>query len=183
MGIGKDQKSSLGIINDGVYSCSAESGSLDLTLLRSPVFSHHEVHHPRPDIHHRYVDQGESDFAVQLRPSEAAEGYDSFTRYALEYNQPSVNVIESVHEGSFPLEKSFCSVKEGTSVLISTIKRAEDDKGWIVRAVEAAGKKASASFDFTWLGISGDFNFSPFEIKTIRIGDDKALSEVNLTEM
>jgi alpha-mannosidase len=174
----------LGVLNDGVYSCSAEGGSLDLTLLRSPVYAHHENHHPRPDIYHRYVDQGEADFLIQLRPGAAATGSGDFTRRALELNQPPVYVIESAHDGPLSRERSFCRIREGSSVVIAAIKRSEDNDGWIVRAVEAGGKTADAEIDFSWLGVTGKFTFSPWEIKTIKISDaDKALSEVNILEL
>ena len=173
----------LGIINDGIYSCSACSHSLDLTLLRSPVYAHHENHHPRPDIQHRYVDQGEADFHIRLLPSDAAAGNELFARNALELNQAPVCVIESFHEGKLPAEQSYCRIREGSSVLISTIKRSEDDDGWIIRAVEAGGKNTTAVIDFIWLGVSGEFSFGPWEIKTIKISDaDKSISETNLLE-
>jgi alpha-mannosidase len=174
----------LGVINDGVYSCSAERGDLYLTLLRSPVYAHHEVYHPRPDIQHRYADQGEADFIIQLRPYAGGAGNDAFARHALELNQAAAFVVESAHEGTISLEQSFCRVREGSSVLISVIKRAEDNDGWVIRAVEAGGKNTAAEIDFTWLGVSGSLNFAPWEIKTIKISDsDRSISETNLLEM
>ena len=70
-----------------------------------------------------------------------------------------------------------------STVFISAIKRSEDNDGWIIRAVEAAGKKNAAEIDFIWLGVSGEFNFDPFEIKTIKISDrDRSITETNLLE-
>jgi alpha-mannosidase len=174
--------SALGVLNDGVYSGSAEGGSLDLTLVRSPVYAHHENQRPRPDIQHRYVDQGEHDFLLQLRPYLRDPGNEGIARHALELNQPAVWVIESPHRGTLPVEQSYCAIREG-SVLISTIKRGEDDDGWIIRAVEAGGKKTQAEIDFTWLGLKGTFLFGPYEIKTIKISDrGKEITETNLLE-
>jgi alpha-mannosidase len=172
----------LAVINNGVYSASAESGSLDLTLLRSPVYAHHENHHPRPDIEQRYVDQGENEYHIRVLPLEGA-GQETIARKALELNQPAISVIESAHAGDLPLEKSFCGIKDGTSAVITTIKRGEDGDGWIIRAVETGGKNTSAAVDFAWLGVSGTFSFGPYEIKTIKIADkDKSISETNLLE-
>ncbi|AEF82459.1 alpha-mannosidase [Leadbettera azotonutricia] len=173
----------LAVINDGIYSGSAEEGSLDLTLLRSPVYAHHETQHPRPDIQHRYVDQGEQEFLVQLRPYATQAVQENIASHALELNQPPVYVIESIHSGELPLEHSFCSIKEGSSAIISTIKRSEDGNAWIVRAVETGGKKNEASVDFTWLGLRCNLSFSPYEIKTLKIADkDNSISETNLLE-
>jgi alpha-mannosidase len=173
----------LAVLNDGIYSGSAEGGSLDLTLLRSPVYAHHENQHPRPDIYHRYVDQGEREFFIRLKAYPHGAGNDEIARRALELNQPPVYVIESSHGGEFPAEQSFCAVREGSSVIISTIKRGEDRDGWIVRAVEAGGRESRAEIDFSWLGLKGSFLFSPYEIKTIRIADgDRKITETSLLE-
>jgi alpha-mannosidase len=173
----------LAVLNDGIYSGSAEDGSLDLTLLRSPVYAHHENQHPRPDIYHRYTDQGERDFFIRLKAYPRGAGHDEITRRALVLNQPPVYVIESSHQGEFPAERSFCAVREGSPVIISTIKRGEDRDCWIIRAVESGGTEARAEIDFAWLGLTGSFLFSPYEIKTIRIADgDRKITETSLLE-
>ncbi|MDR0386935.1 MAG: hypothetical protein LBH57_02750, partial [Treponema sp.] len=173
----------LAVLNDGIYSGSACGGSLDLTLLRSPVYANHENQYPRPDLYHRYIDQGEQEFCVRLRGYPRGAGNDAAARRALELNQPPVYVIESAHQGKLPKEQSFCEIKEGSTALISAIKRAEDNDGWIVRAVEAGGQKTQANIDFTWLGVEGIFTFGPYEIKTIRIADrDGSITETDLLE-
>ncbi|MDR2186091.1 MAG: hypothetical protein LBO80_10590 [Treponema sp.] len=188
-GVSGNAGPALGVVNDGIYSCSVESNVLGLTLLRSPVFSHHEPAHPPPDIRPRYIDQGEHEYHVRLHLSAAPLGKDEYTRRALELNQPPAYVIESVHPGTLPPERSYCRVSPDsggpgdTTVIISTIKRAEDDEGWIIRAVEAGGKRAAAIIDFSWLGLQGTFSFEPFEIKTIKISDrDGSPRETNLLE-
>ncbi|MDR2402765.1 MAG: hypothetical protein LBD78_01910 [Spirochaetaceae bacterium] len=179
----------LGVVNDGIYSCSVESNVLGLTLLRSPLFSHHEPAHPPPDIQPRYIDQGEHEYHVRLHLSAGQTGRDEYARRALELNQPPAYVIESAHPGPLPPERSYCCVRPGSggpgniTVIISTIKRAEDDEGWIIRAVEAGGNRAAVIIDFIWLGLKGSFSFEPFEIKTIRISDgDGSVRETNLLE-
>ncbi|MDR0731681.1 MAG: hypothetical protein LBF63_08430, partial [Treponema sp.] len=173
----------LAVLNDGVYSGSAEGGNLDLTLLRSPVYANHETQHPRPDIYHRYIDQGEQEFFIRLQGYPRGTDNDEIARRALELNQAPVYVIESIHDGEFPGTQTFCKIEKGSSALISTIKRAEDNDGWIVRAVEAGGRKTTGEFDFTWLGVKKSFSFEPYEIKTIKITDrDRTISETSLLE-
>jgi alpha-mannosidase len=181
--LGANSGPCLGVINDGIYSASAEGGALDLTLLRSPIYAHHENQHPRPDIQQRYVDQGEAEFLVQLRPFIDRVGNDVFARHALELNQRAFYVIESTHSGTMSQEQSYCKIRNKSSVLIYTIKRAEDNDGWIIRAVEEGGNNSNAEIDFCWLGVSANFSFSPYEIKTIKIADkDKQISETNILE-
>jgi alpha-mannosidase len=182
------ETAALAVLNDGIYSVSAEEGSLDFTLLRSPVYAHHEDQHPRPDIYHRYVDQGEHEFHLRLFGCFNGTGFqsagnDEITRRALELNQRPVYLIESPHGGKLPAEFSYCEIKDGSSVIISTIKRGEDDDAWVIRAVEAGGRETRAEIDFIWLGVKGAFSFSPYEIKTIKITDrDKQIMETDLLE-
>jgi alpha-mannosidase len=129
------------------------------------------------------VDQGEQEFCVRLRGYPQGAGNDEIVRRALELNQPPVYVIESIHRGELPRERSFCKIKEGSTALISTIKRAEDNDGWIVRAVEAGGQKTRAECDFTWLNAGETISFGPYEIKTLKIADrDGKITETNLLE-
>ncbi|MDR1948845.1 MAG: hypothetical protein LBQ38_05610, partial [Spirochaetaceae bacterium] len=173
----------LAVLNDGVYSCSAEGGALSLTLLRSPIYAHHEPMHPRPDLHPRYVDQGEHEFHIQLRPCGEKTTKSELTRYALELNQPPEYVAESVHPGELPREQRFCRINRDSTVIIPVIKRSEEDDGWIIRAFEAAGQAAEADIDFCRIGVRKRFSFTAFEIKTIKITDaDGAVSETNLLE-
>jgi alpha-mannosidase len=177
----------LAVLNDGVYSCSAEPGVLCLTLLRSPIYAHHEPMHPRPDLRHRYVDQGEHEFHIRLLPCGKETAKSEFTRHALELNQAPVYVAESAHPreapGELPQEQSFCRISGESTALITAVKRSEDDDGWIIRAFEAAGQETEADIDFFPVRLTKRFSFKAFEIKTIKIADtDGAISETNLLE-
>jgi len=60
---------------------------------------------------------------------------------------------------------------------------AEDNDGWIIRAVETGGRNASADIDCGWIGVSGTFSFGPYEIKTIKYSDkNRDLTETGLLE-
>ncbi|MDR0601944.1 MAG: hypothetical protein LBG42_06135 [Treponema sp.] len=182
----------LAVLNDGVYSCSAEEKALSLTLLRSPICAHHEPAPPRAGIQHRYVDQGEHEYHIRLLPYAEKPPASEYARRALELNQEPLYVVESVHGGrlhggKFPLEKSCCQIRGDSTVLITAIKRAEDGDGWILRAVESAGKTSEADIDCSWLGARGRFGFKPFEIKTFKIpgtgnGGPPPLTETGLLE-
>ncbi|MDR0585675.1 MAG: hypothetical protein LBG26_00380 [Treponema sp.] len=173
---------SLAVLNDGIYSCSAETNALCLTLLRSPIYAHHEPMRPRADMAQRYVDQGEHEYHIRLALYGEKPPCSEYTRRALELNQAPLYVVESIHKGVLPREKSYCRVEGGSTVIVTAIKRAEDKDGWIVRAVESAGKAGEAGIDFSWIGCSGRFSFGPFEIKTLKISDEGAMSETKLLE-
>jgi alpha-mannosidase len=139
--------------------------------------------HPRADMAQRYVDQGEHEYHLRLVLYGEKPPCSEYARRALELNQEPLYVIESLHKGILPPEKSYCSVKGPSTVLVTAIKRAEDNDGWIVRAVESAGKAGEADIDFSWTGLKGRFTFGPFEIKTLKISDQGgAISETKLLE-
>jgi alpha-mannosidase len=137
---------------------------------------------PRADIAQRYVDQGEHEYHIRLALYGERPPCSEYARRALELNQAPLYTVESVHRGALPREKSYCGVKNGSTALVTAIKRAEDNDGWIVRAVESAGKAGEAEIDFSWIGCSGRFSFGPFEIKTIKISDKGVISDTNLLE-
>ncbi|MDR1106927.1 MAG: hypothetical protein LBL44_11275 [Treponema sp.] len=177
----------LAALNDGIYSCSAQGKTLSLTLLRSPVYAHHEPMRPRADISHRYVDQGEHEYHIRLVLYSEKPPASEYARRALELNQGPLYVVESFHPGSLPPEKSYCEIKGNSTVLVTAIKSAEDGDGCILRAVESAGKAAEADIECPWLGLQGRFSFRPFEIKTLKIpgsggGGTPSVTETSLLE-
>ncbi len=68
-------------------------------------------------------------------------------------------------------------------MLLTTLKRAEDNTGWILRLVEIAGRAARAQVHLPVLNFHAELSFRPMEIKTLRVQEDGSFVEVLLTEM
>lgn len=182
--IGRKDGVGLLVINDGVYSASAEEGALRLTLLRSPIFAHHEPAHPRPDLYPRYMEQGEHQFLFRLIPQGGERsGPNDFGRAALQFNQRQQVLLESIHGGELPLSSSFCELEGDPSLIISTIKRSEADDGWVIRVFESSGQEARGILHLRWLGISKKIVQKPFALQTYFVSDtSKSILECNLLE-
>ena len=132
---------------------------------------------------------GHQHFHYALYPH-AGTWKDALTvRHGWEYNYPLTAVVTTAHAGSLPAEHSFASVSPD-NVVLTAVKKAEDEKGLIFRVYEWAGKSATAEFhvaagatsatvtnlmetpEGSPLTVTGDVvtvPIHPYEILTIRV--------------
>ncbi|HUN87672.1 MAG TPA: glycoside hydrolase family 38 C-terminal domain-containing protein, partial [Terriglobales bacterium] len=126
-----DDKLGLSLLNNCKYGYDAKNGTpynlLRLSLLRSPEW-------PDPT-----ADQGHHEFTYSFYPH-AGSWRDAMTvRQGYELNYPLIVTQPTVHAGPLPLADSFVNVS-APNVVITDIKKAEDDDGLILRFYEWAGK-------------------------------------------
>jgi alpha-mannosidase len=155
---------------------------LRLSLLRAPTW-------PDPE-----ADQGHHHFHYALYPH-AGNWKEALTvRHGWEYDYPLAAVVTTAHAGSLPAQHSFAAVSPD-NVVLTAVKKAEDDNGLIFRVYEWAGKSATAEFhvppganaatvtnmmeksEGDPLSVSGDVvkvPIHPYEILTIRVDYPKA---------
>jgi alpha-mannosidase len=92
-----------------------------------------------------YLQPGDHDyqFSIFAHQGNWRNGY----KNAYEVTHPLLPVITSKHSssGNLPLEASFLSVTPD-NVVITTMKKCEDDSGVVIRACEMEGKNVRASF-------------------------------------
>ncbi len=128
-----DGQHGLSLLNQSKYGYDAVGNLLRLTLLRSPTW-------PDPE-----ADQGHHHFHYALYPH-AGTWKDALTvRHGWEYDYPLTAVPTTVHAGPLTAEHSFASVSP-ENVVLTAVKKAEDEKGLIFRIYEWAGKDATAEF-------------------------------------
>ena len=108
---------------------TVEPGTIRLTLLRSPT---------DPDPH---ADQGPHHFTYAMYPHTGGwlEADTELRGYELNYQL--LPVVAEAHEGSLPASHSFVQI-EPKNVILSAMKKAEDDNGVIFRFYEFQGKPA-----------------------------------------
>ncbi len=177
------------ILNDGKYSADVstnEAGFLDigLTVLRSPVYAHHDpaVLDPAGDYH--FIDQGWQQFRYTILPHAGSWQSAGTVRQALEINQPAFGLVGTFHpNGGLPQSDSFITV-EPESILVSVIKPAEDGQGFILRAFETSKQPAQAVIELPAWKRTIRASFNPCEIKTflIPLNLEKPVVETNLIE-
>ena len=150
-----------------------------LTVLRSPIYAHHDPYRPTPDGAYRYMDQGESQFRFSILPHEGGHVEAATVRRAAELNLRPIAVPETFRASGLSSQASYASC-DAENVTLVALKRCEDDEALIVRALETAQRATSATIRV--LETSFTAHFRPGELKTFKLGTDGRVSETNLLE-
>ncbi|MFB9278633.1 alpha-mannosidase [Cohnella cellulosilytica] len=158
----------MSLINDAKYSYSIHNKELALTVLRSPIYAHHVPYEPDPSGHYSFIDQGIQRFQYTLLPHEGTWEDAGVTRVAAEVNCKPVAIIESYHEGKLPQTDSYVQVDKA-NIIVSAIKKAEDNDDLIVRCYETSKRATTAEIRLPRWNRSVRASFKPAEIKTFRI--------------
>jgi alpha-mannosidase len=180
------------LLNDCKYGHRVKDNVLDLNLLRS-------VPYPGPRLvadtdgaagqpHGAYTDQGEHGFRYALYPHAGDPIAAGVVQAAHAFNQPLR--AQRVAVPSARHDRSFMEVTPAT-VVVETVKRAEDGDGLIVRLYDAAGQRTRAALrihlpvsevietdlmeealaeqDVTRDGDTVRLDLRPFDIRTLRL--------------
>lgn len=123
-----DSHSGLSVLNDSKYGYDARDNVLRLTLLRSPAY---------PDPH---ADEGFHRFTYSLYPHAGTWKEAGTVRRGYELNYRLLPVVAHPHPGSLPPVHSFLQL-EPDNVMLTAVKRAEDDEGLIFRFYEFSGQQ------------------------------------------
>jgi alpha-mannosidase len=172
------------IINDGKYSYDIHIRDIGLTVLRSPIYAHHDPAVPQPDQLYTFIDQGVHRFRYAIYPHALGWEETSTVRRAAEFNQPPIALIGTYHpDGALPQSGAFATA-EPANVVITVLKQAEDGDDLVVRAYESARTATRAVIRLPQWDRSIEADFGPAEIKTFRIARDPSQPavEVNLLE-
>jgi alpha-mannosidase len=136
----------------------------------------------------RYRQKGTHTLTFSLRPHQGGWRMAQAYRYGLSMTFPLIPVMTSQHSAFLPREMSFMKI-EGSNIVVTALKKAEDERGYILRVYEAEGKETSFTIEFyrevkecwetnlleedarglTFYKKQVDLQISPNEIKTIRV--------------
>ena len=124
-----DANHGFSLLNDCKYGYDAKGNVLRLSLLRSPEW---------PDPH---ADEGHHEFTYSLYPH-GGTWRDALTvRRGYELNYKLITTTAEKHQGSLPAEHSFAQLQPD-NVVLTAIKKAEDDDTLVLRLYEWAGKQS-----------------------------------------
>ena len=157
---------------NAMFAYNVTENKLGLTVLRSPIHGDLRILEIDETLDYDIVDRGIVEGGLRI----AFDGDPWLT--AEQFNNPPVIIDEANHDGSLGATGSFCEVR-GETVLLSALKRCEDDMADVVRLIETNGKACTAEVVLRDSVYS--VQMKPFEIKTLKIFDGK-IDEVNLLE-
>jgi alpha-mannosidase len=124
-----DAQHGFSLLNDCKYGYDAKGNVLRLSLLRSPEW---------PDPH---ADEGDHDFTYSLYPHAATWREAQTVRRGYELNDRLFATAVAQHEGALPAEHSFVQLQP-ENVILTAIKKAEDDDALILRFYEWSGRES-----------------------------------------
>ena len=173
-----DSQFGVSLVNDSKYGCDVNENTMRLSLLRSS-------YEPDP-----VPDRGLHHFKYAIVPHQGDWKDTNTLRMGSEINQPLLAVPTDRHKGQFPTQYSFvqCSAE---NIIITALKKCEDDDSLILRFYETCGKAVDVRFQFSFTILSADetdllerdleespiaienngfsIDVAPFEIKTFRV--------------
>ena len=143
-----DANGGAALMNDCKYGYSAEGNTIRLSLIRT---SHNPDPRPndRPQV---------ARWAIMPHTGDWREA--NVLQTAQAFNHPLwIAPLKPAPDASLPAEMSFLSMKD-SDVIVTGVKKAEDDNDLIVRFYESAGKPASADLKMPWkISRSAKVNF------------------------
>ena len=171
-----DSKHGLSLLNDSKYGYDAKGNVLRLSLLRSPDW---------PDPH---ADEGEHEFTYSLYPHGGSWRDARTIQRGYELNYQLIAVPTNKHQGPLPPEHSFVQVRP-ENVVLTAVKKAEDDQTLILRFFEWAGRESNVTVQLPAIAQSAvetdlmerpigplpllkdvvTIHTKPYEIKTVKV--------------
>ncbi|MEK6756437.1 MAG: glycosyl hydrolase-related protein, partial [Bacteroidota bacterium] len=141
------------------------------------------------------ADEGSHQFSYALYPHAGGWEDASTVLRGYEFNTPMIIVQTGQHHGQLPSSYSFLQLRQ-PNVVVSTLKKCEDDNSLVLRIYETAGRATGAHLQFPhplvraeetdlieWnqKPISGgdlkegalNISLKPFEIKTLKLSIGK----------
>ena len=128
-----DAQHGFSLLNESKYGYDDKDNVLRISLLRSPT---------SPDAE---ADRGHHHFSYALYPHGGDWKQALTVRRGYEYNYKLQAMQVESHTGTLPAKYSYVSVKPET-VVLTALKKAEDDNGLIFRVYEWAGKSGDVQF-------------------------------------
>ncbi|MGP8268477.1 MAG: alpha-mannosidase [Terracidiphilus sp.] len=173
------------LLNNSSYSYDCLKGLFRTILIRSAPFARHNPNQVPHNDNDAWQDQGRQERSFWLLGGKGVHTEFALDRRADELQTPAEYVMDSVHKGSEPWERTFLEIQP-ENVWVLAIKRAENEDATVIRIQERAGKSTLASIKSAHLGLDHNVSLAPWELKTLLVMRAKGhakVREVSLLEV
>ncbi len=180
---GRKDRVGLALLNDGKYSFDVLNQEMSITVLRSPIYAHHDPMVPAEDGHYTFIDQGIQRFTYAILPHHGSWEESGVVQGAAELNQKPISLWETYHRGTLPQKDTYLQVNTD-QVVVSALKQAEDGEDMILRCYETNKAAVDAVITLPHWQRTVAASFGPAEIKTFRVpkDPDKPVVETTMLE-
>jgi alpha-mannosidase len=161
-------RAGVGLLNDSKHGFDCLGSDLGMTVVRSPVYAHHEPYLPLPGEEHQWQDQGVQHFRYALLPHSGDRIAAGVARAAAELEEPPIAIVETDHDGHLPTSGSFMSLDPDT-VELAVLKQWEDGHDLVVRLIERSGHATRATLRSSVIGREDTFEIRAHELVTLLI--------------
>ncbi len=165
-----DEDCGVYIINSGSYGGSAQQNNIDITLLRTPVYSAHPIEDrqiaPKTRVN-EHIDLGEREFHFRVTA-------DSFVDYEAEIFNMPVYALSFFPSGDGKAQYDAYEI-DNKNILLSTLQSKHGDT--LIRLYNSKNESQSCGISFE--GAKENVQFSAFEVKTF-IKNGERLKEVDM---
>lgn len=175
-GVARDSDELYGfsLLNDGKYSFDVHNKTLSMTVLRSPIYAHHDPFVPASDENYVFIDQGVQHFNYTLLPHRGGWESAGTVKRAAELNSLPISVVETFHQHGTLLQSDSFVVSDQPNIVVSALKQAEDDDALVLRCYETDKQLTDATIRLPRWDRVIEARFRPCEIKTFRVPRDVA---------
>lgn len=170
------------LLNDAKYAGDVLGAELRLTILRSPVFAHHDPSKLTEGLHYPYQDQGAHAFRWQLLPHAGPWQEAGVVQSAHDLNAPMPFLREYAHPGDLPNAQSLVTVTPPDQVVVTALKQAEEGDDLILRLYEPVGRPARATVRLPVAGAQFEVEAGPHQVQSYRISRTGQVRAVNFLE-
>jgi alpha-mannosidase len=134
------------LLNDCKYGYSLDGATLRVTLLRSSYDPD-----PLPEL-------GEHEIRLALAPHGKTMETSELFRMGASFNLPLLPVSTDIHKGALPAISGSVIACKPSNVLVTAVKKAEDEDAIVIRLLETAGKDTTATvtLDTKLMGTAAD---------------------------
>ena len=165
----KDQNRGYALLNDGKYAASCRGKDMEMTVIRSPYYLDMLGRGLHNDPESEYTDQGRNEFSYIFMPFEG-DSWSEVIRSAKLLNTPLTMVRETLHSG--PLSTNYRGMTvSAPNVMVTVLKRSEDNTGTILRAYETDGTDTQVQISGDLLPVALNERFTPHSINTYYLAD------------
>ncbi len=169
----------LTVLNNARHSYDVRDNTIRVTVLRSPVYAHHQPADLDSSLEYHVTDQGQQRFSLVLVPHAGdwtAAGIPA--RADLLHRPPNV-IFGSVHPGEPPNQTGMLTCSN-PSVRVAALKPSEDGDCIVLRALECVGRETEATFGLPCLSREWTAVFRPWQVRTFGVPLEPAGDVVDL---